>query len=270
MSKIDLTTKFLHGIAWDTNSDAYRISILQEILKDGKILSSRDIAIKNGVDFTTERDKIFLSVYPYGIYSSKYLGNGCHNGYTGYDMTTESFYFILSRKLISDFNIEAGVFPLECTIDKPIDLKKYLIGVGNAGYSINSNLIMCYYYTLYLKGIISENVMLNKIRNCLNPGPDYLQFQNNKVILEIIEAWAKWLSCTGDTKYSRTVELVCKKETEEFINPGCYKTIKRVFDENSFSIKFYDHEGYSVEPEKQLTKVRHMQQYIRKNALLKK
>lgn len=270
MSKIDLTTKFLHGIAWDTKSDANRLRILQEILKDGKILSSRDIAIKKGADFTYKTDKIFLSVYPYGIYSSQYLGDGYNNGYTGYDMTTDSFYFILSRKLMSDFNIEAGCFPLECTVDKPIDLKKYLVGVGNAGYNINSNLIMCYYYTLYLKGIISQDKLISKIRNCLSPSSNYLQFQNNQVIWEIIECWAKWLSITGDTKYSQTIELVCEKPTEEFINPGCYTFIKRAFEENGVSTRFYDYEGYSVEPEKQLIKARCMQQYIRKNASHKK
>ena len=270
MSKIDMTTKFFHGIAWREDSNAYRISLLKEILKDGKILSPRDVDIKNGFIPISSNDNIFLSVYPYGIYSSEYLGDDHHNGMTGFEMTTDTFYFILSRKIISDFNVYSGAYPLECVVNEPIDLKKYLVGVGNAGYNINSDLIMCYYYTKYLKGHISQDILLNKIRNYLCPGLNYFQIQDNQAILKIINSWVNIVYHDGYTEYRKTIESVRGESAEHFIKPGAYYDIKRVFDENGFPIRFYDFAGYSVEPERQQAKVRRMQKYILGNAVFNK
>lgn len=266
MSKIDLSAKFFHGIEWDGTDDS-RIRTLEKILRDGKILSPRDVAIKNGHFPVLESYKIFLSVHPYGIYSTRFTGDEEPKARTGYDMTTSSFYFILKNRLIRNLNIEPGTFPLECTVEEPIDLKKYLVGVGNAGYDINPNLIMCYYYTMYLKGHISQKDMLIKMRNCLNPGVNYLQYQNDQVILGIIDDWAHLNGrFYGDTEYNRVIETVYEQSPEEFLDPKYYDTIKKMFERYGFNTKYYDFEGYSIEPEKQLVKVHQMQQYIRKNA----
>lgn len=266
MSKIDLGTKFFHGVGWN-ETDEIRLKNLEKILGDGKILSAKDVTLKNGSVPSSELDKVFLSVHPYGIYSRKFVGDRQPKGYTGFDMTTSSFYFILNNQLIKNLRVESGSYPLECTTDEAIDLKKYLVGVGNAGYEISPQLIMCYYYTMYIKGGISQKEMLVKMRNCLIPGKDYLRYQNDHFIFEQIYSWTHLNGhFYGDTAYNRVVDTVYKQSSESFVAPRYYNPIKEMFEKHSFYTEYYDFEGYSIEPEKRLVKASKMHEYIRKNA----
>lgn len=252
MSKINMNDKFFHAINFDDKNDLKKILVLSNILEEGRLLSLKDRGIANN-------NQIYFSVYPEGMYKDIYNGTDkTIDTYTGFDMTNSSFYFILNSNLRKDYDLYPGAYPLECVARKPVLLKKYLVGIGNAGYKIDVQLQFCYYYTLLLNNKITEEDFYNKVKEIYFP-------QNN--IKDIIKSHTMFNNnWRGDTDYNRFILKSISKKPEELLFPGIYDQVKNVFKEHDISIKFYDSVGYSVEPEKQLKKIIIMQDYIKRKA----
>ena len=79
-------------------------------------------------------------------------------------MATQGFYFILNAKLCKDYSVKPGWCKFECTVPDEVDLYKYLVGIGNAGLSINDKFVICYYLIKYFNGEISIPELVSIVR----------------------------------------------------------------------------------------------------------
>ena len=255
-----MTDKFFHGVQWDSKYERLRLDALNKILQDGQILSKYDQT--NGKENSYMDKKIFLSVYPNGVYAKEFSGCIELPTYSAFDMTRSNFYFILNKKIKDDFIVAPGNYPLECLIEDHIPLKKYLIGVGNAGYGIDRKLIFCYWYTMFLKGKITQVELYKKIKEEFFP---YLLTEEE--VASHIESTTNWYNAyAGDTYYNQYIAYSLSKNENDLIYKGSYDIVKQIFANHEIPIKFYDNSGYRVEPEEQITKVLKMKRYIKDNA----
>lgn len=262
MERIDMSDKFFHAIKWDCNSEHVRLITLRKILQDGQILSKYDQT--HGEDNSYIDKKIFLSVYPTGLYVNSFSGR-MTSAYSSFDMTRSTFYLILSSKIKNDFNTISGSYPYECLVDGPISLKKYLVGIGNAGYDIDRKLIFCYLYTMFLKGKITQVELYKKLKEAYFP-----LLLDHKDVAEFIESVTKFASSyQGNTDYNEYIAYSLSKNADDLIDKGSYDSIKETFTNHDMPVHFFDNSGHSVEPEKQLVKVLKMQRYIKNNAAYK-
>ena len=60
--------------------------------------------------------------------------------------------------------LQKGFYRLECFSTVSIDIKDYLVGVGNTGYNVDPDIEFCYLYTLFLNKEISEEELKTSLR----------------------------------------------------------------------------------------------------------
>lgn len=263
MLKINMNTKFFHGIDWDGKNNDRKLFILNKILDDGKILSPKEQYKRKNMTLSNNNNKIFLSVYPNGFFANDFPGKDfLRDSYTGFDMTRSSFYFILNKDLQRDFTLLKGAYPLECIVQEAIPLDKYLVGIGNAGYTINQNLQFCYYYTRFLNKEITQQELKNRIKDFYFP-----ENLNTDYVNDLIKSKTRFChEYRGNTDYNQDIFTSISKEPEELIYPGILDDINKIFQEHNMPVLFYDNAGYRVYKEQQLIKVKKMKEYISKNA----
>lgn len=250
-TRIPMEDKFFHGIEWDSNDDVSRIEILNNILKFGKLLSYKDRCI-------SDNDRIYFSVKPDSIYKDEYDGNEMTKDiYTGFDMTSSTFYLIFDKKIKE--LLQKGFYRLECFSTVSIDIKDYLVGVGNTGYNVDPDIEFCYLYTLFLNKEISEEELKASLREV------YCDYSNKieQKIRALTQIADKWI---GNTEYNENVLKARINEPEKLLQHGLYNEIKDTFDKNNIPIKYYDNNGYLIKPENELKKAKIMKAYIEKNA----
>lgn len=247
MNKIDMSNKFFHGIEWDSDNINHKLYTLKCILESGYILGPKSQGIISSYGFG---DKIFLSVYPKGEYSNIYTGNGKAET-SGYEMSSNSFYFILDSKLKDDYEIVAGNYPLECTVNSKIDLYKYLVGIGNVGCNIDYRIIVCYYITKYMNNEIDIEELFNKL------GDVFILSDITTIIKEINMFLNRYVYDEGHYLYYATMT-----DEKDLISYDNYYAIKEVIDEMKLDIKFYNDAGYLIDDNKELNKLRMMRKKI--------
>lgn len=255
MIKINLRDKFFHSPNWDDKKvelgerSINSLDRFRKILKSGYILSSSNLGSKS--PWECDSSKIYLAVYPKGDFSGIY--NKGYSGTDGYEMATSGFYFILDSKLKDDYDIERGSYKYECVVSNRIDLYKYLVGIGNAGYSIDYFFEMCYLLIKYINGEVSESDLITVIdeRNI------------NSIFNTSIHAKAYINHCFNTDNFLNNNTL--SKDPKEFISIGKYYDILRVLEEEEKSIPLYDMYGYPIDPEKRIIDAENMMEYISAN-----
>lgn len=255
MNKINLCDKFFHSPNWDdseTKPGERSINSLDRfrgILKKGYILSSSKLGVKS--PWRCDSNKVYLAVYPKGYFSSIY--NTGNSGITGYEMATKGFYFILDAKIKDDYDIIPGSYKYECVVFDKIDLYKYLIGIGNAGYSIDNFFEICYFLIEYINGEISESSLIGVIsERSVN---SYFDISMNA------KAYINHCFNTDNFLNNNTLS----KDPKEFISIGKYYDILRVLEEEKKSIPLYDMYGCLIDPARRITDVENMMEYIKAN-----
>ena len=233
MNKINMNDKFFHGVKWDSDNLYDRLITLKKILKCGYILSPS--SQKSGLN---NDDKIYLSVYPNGIYSNIYTGNKIASD-NAFDMTRRSFYFILDSKLKDDYEITLGVYPNECIINSKIDLYKYLIGIGNCGCDIDHRILTCYYFNKYISNEINIDELIKSIS-------DIFFFTNVSTAISEIQS-----HITNPLYRNNYLDYSIKKEEKSLIYYGDYYSIKREVEKINSDINFYDNLGYLIDEERE-------------------
>lgn len=250
MDKINMNDKFFHGVGWDDPSAQRRYEALESILKSGYILSP----IRQGMD-SDHGNKIFLSVYPNGDYSSLYCGEERVRNffeYDGFDMSKGGFYFILDSKLKDDYKITPGNYPNECTIESEIDLFKYLVGIGNAGCDFRYDMQAGYYLSKYINEEIGESELKEQFK-LIFPEHDF-----NRALWDYI----LWGGLHRDFKHFKQVYIDTPSKLDEPTFKRYYFHIKDIFNENKRDINIYDNNGNFVDGEKRLLKFREMKKYL--------
>ena len=260
MDKIDLSDKFLHSIMGTGAEFDIKITVLEEILDKGYLLSQHDI----NPELNDKR--IILSVHPNSIYDDIYYRTSmdfkdeepdfaddeffcyCTDAY--YD-TVYSFFLILSNKIKENFNIRITCDSChELAVTDKIELDKYLLGIGNAGLFIPSNFLSCYYLCKYLNGEINLDNFLSigKEINYSIPASRFVDRLNCEV--------------TND----HTLDYFINSDPNEFIRDKkrSYYILKEILNKYSKNIPLCDRFGYILDYESQLKKVIEMQKYIKK------
>lgn len=248
MSKINLHDKFFHSPNWDEKNSQGYLDRLRVILETGYILSSKKSGVVSVYDDEEgyKRDKIYLSIHPNGVFSSKYCSGD--DWITGYQMTTKGFYFILDSKLSDDYSVERGLFKYECTVSNEIELYKYLVGIGNAGLSIDNDLMLCYYLIKYVNGEISMDDIINYVRE-RKPG----------VCLDIA------VNLAINKSFTETLGKALSKNEESFIDVGDYYHIADILKQMGIKIDLYDNFGESLIGEYPIKEVQSILEYIATN-----
>lgn len=254
MNKINLCDKFFHSPNWDdseTKPGERSINSLdrfRKILKSGYILSSSNLGSKS--PWECDSSKIYLAVYPKGDFSGIY--NKGYSDTDGYEMATSGFYFILDSKLKDDYDIERGSYKYECVVSNRIDLYKYLVGIGNAGYSIDYFFEMCYLLIKYINGEVSESDLITVI--------------DERNINSIFNTSIHAKSCINHCfKSGEFLNNTLSEDAKKFITIGKYYDILRVLEEEEKSIPLYDMYGYPIDPEKRIIDAENMMEYISAN-----
>ena len=251
MDKINMNDKFFHGVKWDDPSAQRRYEALESILKSGYILSP----IRQGMN-SDHGNKIFLSVYPNGDYSSLYCGEELVRNffkYDGFDMSKGGFYFILDSKLKDDYKITPGNYPNECTIESEIDLFKYLVGIGNAGCDFRYDIEVGYFLSKYINGEIDIDFLEKELIRIF---PKY----NFKYILSDILRLDYFLRDDFSFFKENYIKVPIKLEETQFSK--YYFHIRDILQELKLNINIYDNDGNFVDGEKRLLKFRKMKKYL--------
>ena len=260
MNRIDMSDKFFHGVMFDTEDNYKRLERLRNILRCGYLLSLHEQS-KNGLKnyaqdelyYSSNDDKIYLSVYPNGVYSNVYTGKeNVRFLYDAFDMTSQTFYFILSSNLKKDYNIRPGNYPKECIILSRIDLYKYLVGIGNPGCNIDYRLITSYYLAKYVNSEINVNELLKSMKVI------YPFLDNSDVVLALYSICGSNFDSYCEDYLNHSLE----SDESELIYYGNYYGIKKILEEENCDIKLYDVSGYNVSADKQLSRVRVMKKYL--------
>ena len=252
MERIDMTDKFFHAIEFDSDDSNYRLEILDKILKCGYLLSPKARGIESSYG-----DKIFLSVYPNGKYSSKYEGTDYARQffkYDGYDMSSMAFHFILDARLQDENSLAAGNYPNECYLLTKLDLYKYLVGICDPYFCINSYLICLYHITKCIRGEIDIDELVTQIYESHYP----YKKPAKRIAKDIL----------SDIRNAENYDKLLPEEDAEpqkLIRYGDYYRIKEIFEANGKTIDFFDNFGYPIIVEDEIQKVKKMKLYLEKN-----
>lgn len=255
LERIDMSDKFFHSPMWDCEDSSKKLITLRKILKSGYLLSPNAQGIvHNSYDASPYDNRVFLSVYPEGKYSSEYIGNGIKKEYDGFDMSRASFYFILDSKMKDEIELGVGAYANECYLTDRLDLYKYLVGIGNTGVDIDLDFLFTYYITKCINGEIdidelckylnescfnARNCAKDILRNALHYGFDVFDGEDNN-----------WLN------------ISLRKRDEYLISSGYYYKIKRILEEENKDIKIYNDFGYLIDADEEFEKVKAMRKYL--------
>ena len=242
-----MTDKFFHGVKFDEYNNDIRLMTLKKIIKSGFLLGPYSQGYHSPYGYG---DKIFLSVYPGGKYSSEYNGNGFATD-DAFEMTRSSYYFILSSKLKDDYDIQKGNYPHECTVESKIDLYKYMIGIGNPGFRINFRLLGCYYVTKYMNGEISYDDLIKLLQET------YYFANTETAIADLIDV------LVNPYRKFNFLNRVFDDDEMKIFEKDRYHDLKSVLDEVGINIKLYDNTGYIVDEKMQLERVKYIESYIK-------
>ena len=252
MEKLNLYDKFFHSPNWANPSDVKALEKFRDILHDGYILSPLKMGKKSPYPAPCRSDCVYLSVHPNGNFGNMFHGKGyCMDYSNGYVITIEGSYIILSEELMRDYELEPGNYDCECTVLDQIELYKYLVGIGNAGYSIDDNLVLCFNLIKYFNGELEESELVKYIRERRLDG--YISDRTGALINYFFTPCNNFLSKT------------MARSIESFIDIGNYYNILRILEEENRSIPLYDKYGYLIEPKKREEDVKMMYDYISLN-----
>lgn len=242
MERINMKNKFFHAPKWDENFSK-QINTLTKIINCGYI----------GFD---DKSTTYLSVHPNGDYIQIYPGNGFAKD-SAFDMTRNTFFFILSSQLKDDFSITPGHYPHEALINTRISLNKYLIGIGNVGCNISYHLSSCYYLTRFICQEIDSNETLKELSYIFSPISNILSPDR----LDDIE---KDILCP-DTDLN-TLDIAFTSKPETLIKrKDIYHKIKEALERIQYITTLYDLTGLPVDYAKQMQRIKNMQEYIKTN-----
>ena len=251
MSSINLYDKFFHSPNWKPTSNEGPLERFRDILKSGYILSREKLGLPPRYPYPCRTDRVYLSVHPNGEFYHMHRGISIDDEDTAYEMTIKGLYFILSAKLMEDDKIEPGIYDGECTVPDQIELYRYLVGIGNAGYTIDDNLVLCFNLIKYFNGEIAESELISAIKersfNC-----------------DISNRIRGLINSFFSPSYETLPKMTARK-ARSYVNAGYYHGILGILDEVGKSIPLYDKYGYSIDPNKLLVAANDMHKYIGAN-----
>lgn len=246
MEKLDLSDKYIHSPNWDDNRD---LTGFQEILRSGYLLTP----LSSGVHTRYYKDRIFFAVHPYGQFSDDYPESGlaCFSNTDGYDMASNGVFFILNSKLREDYDLQPVKYKHECATCSNVDLFKYLVGIGNAGFDISDELIYCYYFIKYSNNEIPASKVI-----------EIVQERNLRTnLVTTIESISKSINSLYLPEYNYLYHVLAT-DVDSLISTKQYYEILRILDEESIKIGLYDRYGYPIDPKSRLEEVRMMYAYL--------
>lgn len=249
MSKMDIYNTFFHSPNWANPSDDKPLEKLRGILHDGYILSPLKMGKKSPYPEPCRSDCVYLSVHPDGNFGKMFQGKNYYVDYnSGYAMSIQGLSLILSAELMKDYKLESGVYDCECTVLDQIELYKYLIGIGNAGYSIKNGIEISYNYVRYFNGEITIS--------------EFARFMRERTIIvgESIDRCLDYVY-NSLTSYNHLIKVV-DADIDRFIDVGKYYQVLKILEEEGKNIPLYDKDGNSLSPENSREKVRMMLDYI--------
>lgn len=258
MEKINLYDKFFHSPNWNTNLISCSIERLRDILKSGYILSAEQLGKISGYNEPYKPNRVYFSVHPDSEFASSYHGDKHYTDFeTAYVMTLKGQYFILDRQLKEDYRLSPGAYDCECTVLNGVKLDKYLVGIGNAGFSVDDFLVISFNLIRYYKGEITEEELTNIVR------------ERTLIATGDIDRFMDY-SYNGISCYNHFVALT-RNEIDHFIEVENYPKVARILDEENRNIPLYDKYGFRVNPEESKKEIKRMLKYISSNLrLLKK
>ena len=215
MSKIDIYNTFFHSPNWANPSDDKPLEKLRGILHDGYILSSLKMGKKSPYPEPCRSDCVYLSVHPDGNFGKMFQGKNYYVDYnSGYAMSIQGLSLILSAELMKDYKLESGVYDCECTVLDQIELYKYLIGIGNAGYSIKNGIEISYNYVRYFNGEITVS--------------EFARFMRERTIIvgESIDRCLDYVY-NSLTSYNHLIKVV-DADIDRFIDVGKYYQVLKI------------------------------------------
>ena len=253
MSNINLYDKFFHSPNWSYHN-RFQLNEFRTILQSGYILSPTKLGKEPFFPELSEADKVYLSVHPNGEFAKEYIGKHSRNeaDYSnGYGMTLRGQNFILSSDLKNDYNPERGEYDCECVVPNQVELYKYLVGIGNAGYSINDDFVLCYHLIRYFNGEINDDELVKIIKDST-----FYSSISGRV----------W--CTINYYFNPRQNYLMKQmhnSPESFVEVGNYYNVLMILEELRKNIPLYDRYGNIIVPQKSIEEAKKIHKYIQTN-----
>ena len=261
MDKINLLDKFIHSINWAEPSNPEYLERLRNILKCGYLLTPEQSGHRTY--YPTHKDKIFFAVHPLGELSKDYPENkdslACFSDTNGYHMASNGLFFIFNSKLREEYVLKPVTYKYECATTTKVDLYKYLEGIGNAGYTIASDLIYCYYYIKYANGEIPASKII-----------EVVQERNLRTELSsTLKQKSIEINSRLSPEYNLLPRVLSKKPEDLLLYVKNYYEIVNILNELDIKIDLYDKYGYYIDPQTRINKVYEMYKYVEQNKDIK-
>lgn len=256
MDKIDIYNMFFNSPNWSYRN-RYQLDEFRAILQSGYILSPKMLGRKPNFPELSEEDKVYLSVHPNGKLAKRYTGKHTRgkdneSDYANaYGMTIRGQYLILDSKLKRDYKIERGEYDCECTVLNQIELYKHLVGIGNAGYYIKDDFILCYNFIRYFNGEIDDNELLKIIKDST-----FYSSISGRI-------WTTINCYFNPRNYDLKKQM--HNPPEYFVEIGNYYNILMILNELKKDIPLYDKYGRLIVPKNSIEEARMMHEYISSN-----
>ena len=275
MEHIDLRDKFFHGILIrdtisKTKIDDIRLEKLESILAHDKLYCLDNLLLNkinkghNFIsfpleDFYNKSSQICLSVLPnISKYSHKKVDHDTFSIYTSPNM-----YLIFSDKILDEYSIEKGYLDNEYYLQGDLEIKKNLVGIGNAGLSPDYRLAVIYYFFKYYHNDISFDEFLMYSNTMYQTNYDSIyNLEKIENISQVIDELGLIRCSYVDKKVFYEYEVNASDYYLE--KSSYYERLKKLADKHK--VKLYDKNGTLIENErKKLKEIEEMIDYVLKN-----
>ena len=252
MIKISLYDKLFHSPNWNSTINEGILDRFTDILKSGYILSRQKLGLLPRYPAPCKPDSVYLSVHPHGELYDMFPGKEIFKyNRKGYEMTIKGIFFILSKELIEDCDPKPGSYYGECIVPDQVELYKYLVGIGNAGFTVNSDLVVCFNLIRYFNGELKESELVSIIKE-------------RKLIYNIPDRTRALVGRLLNPNQNELHKIIYS-DVDSFVTAGYYYDVVRILDSLKKDIPLYDCCGYLINPKDCLMDVQMMHDYIGSN-----